>query len=81
MARHGALPPNLPPRGLSRVQSAEYLGISPTTFDNLVHKGEIAKPRRIGARVVWDKLKLDAFFDAAPDEERLNPWDAQGPQA
>ncbi len=27
------LPPSLPPRGLSRVQSAFYVGNSPTLFD------------------------------------------------
>ena len=30
------LPTSLPPRGLSRVQSAAYIGVSPTLFDEMV---------------------------------------------
>ena len=81
MARHNTLPANLPPRGLNRVQSAEYLGISPSTFDGLVSNGQVAAPKRIGARVIWDVRKLDMFFDATPDDDRRNPWDAEGQRA
>jgi len=81
MARHNTLPVNLPPRGLNRVQSAEYLGVSPSTLHSLVTNGQVAEPKRIGTRVVWDVRKLDQFFDATPEEDRANPWDSQGPQA
>ncbi len=39
MARYDALPPNLPPRGLCRVGAAQYVGISPGKFDELVTDG------------------------------------------
>ena len=34
--RLDVLPLSLPPRGLSREQSAAYIGVSPSTFDKLV---------------------------------------------
>ena len=42
MAERGnVLPTSLPPRGLSRVQSAAYIGVSPTLFDEMVKDGRI----------------------------------------
>lgn len=67
--RESVLPRSLPPRGLSRVQAAEYIGISPTKFDELVRDGQMPSPKRIGARAVWDRLQLDNAFAALPDEE------------
>jgi predicted DNA-binding transcriptional regulator AlpA len=61
------LPPNLSPRGLSRVEAAAYFGISPTLFDVLVHDGRAPRPKQINARTVWDRLQLDAAFSALPD--------------
>ncbi len=65
--KHGPqniLPLSLPPRGLSREQAAAYVGISPSLFDMLVKDGRMPGPKRINSRVVWDKLKLDAAFEA-----------------
>jgi excisionase family DNA binding protein len=74
-ARRGStLPPSLPPRGLSRVQAAEYIGVSPSTFDKMVAAGEMPGPKRIRARTVWDRKALDCAFDAFDDGEE-NPWD------
>ena len=39
--RRSALPPSLPPRGLSRVQAAEYIGVSPSLFDEMVRDGRM----------------------------------------
>jgi predicted DNA-binding transcriptional regulator AlpA len=75
--RHGAAavsPVN--PRGLSRVQAAGYIGVSPTLFDEMVRDGRMPKPKRINARVVWDKNRLDEAFDALPDDGAGNPWDS-----
>lgn len=65
-----------PRRGLSRVEAASYVGVSPTTFDNMVKTRSMPKPIKMGSRSVWDVRALDEVFDAllAPDEE--NPWDA-----
>lgn len=71
------LPQSLAPRGLSREQAAAYVGISPSLFDMLINDGRMPGPKRINSRVVWDRLKLDAAFDALPDNDNslVNPWD------
>ena len=71
------LPHSLAPRGLSREQAAAYVGVSPSLFDAMVKDGRLPQPKRINARVVWDRLKLDAAFDALPgdDASLANPWD------
>lgn len=76
--RAEVLPLSLPPRGLSRVQAAAYIGISPSLFDMLVDDGRMPSAKRINARMIWDRRKLDEAFEAIPDMESLcehNPWD------
>lgn len=74
-ARHSStLPLSLPPRGLSRVQAAEYIGVSPSTFDKMVAANEMPSPKRIGARTIWDRKALDCAFDAF-DDGGENEWD------
>ncbi len=59
-----------PPRGLSREHAALYIGVGTTTFDRLVEEGRMPKPIRIGKRVVWDRLMIDAAFtDLGEDRE------------
>jgi len=55
----------IPRRGLSRVESAIYVGVSPTLFDQMVKDGRMPTPKRINGRVVWDLRALD--------EERSKP--------
>lgn len=77
-ARKSALPHSLPPRGLSRPEAAEYIGVSPTKFDQLVADRRMPRPKRIDGRVIWDRLKIDAAFAALPDDggdHDANPWD------
>jgi predicted DNA-binding transcriptional regulator AlpA len=70
------LPPSLPPRGLSRVQAAEYVGVGVTKFDEMVGDGRMPKPKRIDGRVVWDRIKLDEAFATLDDEAgSKNEWD------
>ncbi len=64
------------PRGLSRVRSAEYVGVGTTLFDEMVGDGRMPAPKRINARKVWDRLELDAAFTALPSDEDANPWDS-----
>jgi len=71
-----SLPLSLAPRGLSRVQAAEYIGVGVTKFDEMVEDGRMPKPKRIDGRVVWDRIKLDAAFAALDDEPgSRNEWD------
>lgn len=63
-----------PPRGLSREEAARYVGVGATTFDGLVQDGRMPKPMRLGKRVIWDRLKIEAAF-ADLDEGRENVID------
>jgi predicted DNA-binding transcriptional regulator AlpA len=62
------LPPSLAPRGLSRGQAAEYVGVSPSKFDEMVSDGRMPRPKRIDARTVWDRVQLDEAFSALEQE-------------
>jgi predicted DNA-binding transcriptional regulator AlpA len=71
-----SLPISLAPRGLSRTQAAEYVGIGVTKFDELVASGIMPKPKRIGGRTVWDRIKVDEAFAALDDGGAGgNVWD------
>lgn len=64
------------PRGLSRIRAAEYLGISPSLFDDMVRDGRMPRPKRINSRTVWDRRQLDHAFEALPDSSGgRTPWD------
>lgn len=45
-----------------RVQVAEYIGVSPSTFDKNIADGEMPAPKRIRGRVVWDRKQVDRAF-------------------
>lgn len=65
------------PRGLSRTEASDYLGVSASTFDKLVADGRMPRPRHVNARVIWDRFELDRAFDAlAPATADENPWDS-----
>jgi hypothetical protein len=61
---------SLPRRGLSREEAAMYLGVSATLFDELRTTGQIAPPRLIKSRKLWDIRELDMAFDALPRENQ-----------
>jgi predicted DNA-binding transcriptional regulator AlpA len=72
----------VPRRGLSRVESAIYVGVSATLFDEMVKDGRMPMPKRINGRVVWDIRALDEAFEALPDEDgrkgsncEPSPWE------
>jgi hypothetical protein len=66
----------VPRRGLSRDESAMYLGISSGKFDELVNSGRMPPPRRIDSRRVWDIRSLDVAFDRLPiDDSKANGWE------
>jgi hypothetical protein len=72
------LPISLPPRGLSRVQAAAYIGVSPTLFDEMVGDRRMPRPKRINRRLVWDRFLLDIAFQELPtdgeDERADDVW-------
>jgi len=58
-----------PRRGLSRIDAAFYVGVSPTKFDQLVVDGRMPGPRRIDGRKVWDLRELDLSFEELPHDD------------
>lgn len=60
--------PRIEPRGLSRVDAAHYLGVSPSKFDQLRKDGRVGPARTIDGRKVWDIRDLDIAFEALPLE-------------
>jgi hypothetical protein len=74
---HRYLPANLPPRGLSREESAAYVGVGVTKFDEMVDDGRMPQPKHVDGRVIWDRLKLDRSFEMLGESEGddANPWD------
>jgi predicted DNA-binding transcriptional regulator AlpA len=73
--RVSSLPFGVAPRGFNRIESAAYLGVSTTLFDELVKDGRAPKPKLVNTRTIWDRLALDAAFDALPSKADVNPWD------
>lgn len=75
-SRPTRLPPNLPPRLICREAAAEFVGISPTKFDEMVRDGRMPAPRRIDSRVLWDVAALNRSVDRLPGgDDEANPWD------
>lgn len=56
------------PLGLSREESARYVGVGTTKFDELVRDGRMPKPKRIDGRTVWDRAALEFAFRDLPDD-------------
>jgi predicted DNA-binding transcriptional regulator AlpA len=69
---------SLPPRGLSRIYAAAYIGVSPSKFDEMVADKRMPRAIRIDGRRVWDRLKIDEAFAALDDGGEDRPrsiWD------
>lgn len=68
-ASRSALAGRLPiRRGLSAIDAAIYLSLSPSFFRRLVEQGVMPRPRIAGARRIWDVEELDLAFKALPRE-------------
>ena len=68
-------------RGLDEAEAAVYLSISPSFFRSAVERGEMPRPRILGARRIWDVDDLDAAFKALPKEgepEEVDTWAGVG---
>lgn len=76
--RGGFLPAGVAPRGFTREQSAEWIGVSASKFDLLVAEGAMPQPKTVGGRVVWDRYRLDIAFDDLPDRQARNDFDDAG---
>lgn len=54
------------PRGMDREEAARYIGVSCSLFDEMVKDGRMPRPRSANARVIWDRIALDAAFSDLP---------------
>ncbi|RVG84208.1 hypothetical protein CN221_33570 [Sinorhizobium meliloti] len=57
-----------PPRGMSREDAARYVGVGATKFDQMVADRLMPRPKKVGGRVIWDRLAIDAAFSDLPEE-------------
>jgi hypothetical protein len=55
-------------RGLSEIEAAIYLSLSPSFFRRLVDQKLMPRPRVAGGRRIWDVEELDLAFKALPRE-------------
>lgn len=53
--------------GLSRIEAAEYIGVSPTLFDQMVDDGRMPRPKMAGARRIWSRPALELAFANLPE--------------
>jgi hypothetical protein len=68
----------LPRRGLNRVQAALCVGVSATTFDQMVADGRIPKPIRIDDFTVWDVRHLSLVLTGPPWRDVDRPEATKG---
>lgn len=66
--RVSPLPPGVMPFGLSRVEAAWLIGVSTTMYDAMVRDGRMPKPKRIGARTIWDRAAVERAWSAIAAE-------------
>lgn len=59
-----------PPRGLSRIDAARYIGVGLHLFDDMVKDGRMPPPKTVNSRIVFDRVALDVAFASLPDQER-----------
>ncbi|WP_020175340.1 helix-turn-helix transcriptional regulator [Methyloferula stellata] len=69
MTKRASIIPPADRIGLSRTEAANYIGVSSSLFDEMVHDGRMPPPKRINGRTVWDRRRVEAAFSALPGDE------------
>ncbi|MGU3286508.1 hypothetical protein [Methylobacterium mesophilicum] len=41
--------------------------MSAPLFDEMVRDGRMPPPKMVNARIIWDRVKVDAFFAVLPE--------------
>jgi hypothetical protein len=62
---------------LSRDQAAEYLNISPVTFDGMVLDGRMPPARMINTRKLWKRAAIEKACDNLPifgQDDAVSPY-------
>ena len=63
------------PRGMSRDEAAQYVGVGATKFDEMFSDGRTPRPKRVDGRVNWDRLRIEAAFTDLPKDAKISPLD------
>jgi predicted DNA-binding transcriptional regulator AlpA len=65
------------PLGLTRIEAAQYIGVSQTLFSRMVQRGDMPAAKQLSeGRIAWDRGALDLAFAALPSHQMTqNPWD------
>lgn len=63
-----------PPSYVSKATLAAELDVSESTVDNLVQRGVLPKPVRIGGSVRWSWSQVDAALGAATTTPEADPF-------
>lgn len=58
------------PRGMDADRSAAYCGLSRTKFLDGVESGEWPQPKDVSGVMRWDRVELDAAWDAKQQRDR-----------
>ena len=69
-------------RGLSREEAAFIVGVGTNLFDRMVVEGQLPRSKKLGGRVLWDRIQIDRamdkLFDSGVDKEDdkevVNEW-------
>jgi len=69
------LPSNIPPRGLTRDQAAEFVGLSAGSFVEQVKAGILPPPISFGRRKVWDVQALNSALDRLSGLQAISTGD------
>lgn len=54
-------------------RAAAYCGVSKSTFLKGVENGEFPQPKEICGAIRWDRVELDAAWDAKAERTRKRP--------
>jgi predicted DNA-binding transcriptional regulator AlpA len=52
-----------PRRGLDHDEAAIYIGVTFSTFDQMVDDGRLPRPAELNGELVWDLVQLDRAMD------------------
>ncbi len=62
---------------MSRVEAADYIGVSPTKFDEMVKDSRMPQPKLINSKKLWSRVKIEQAFAELPEAGQTlpdNPW-------
>lgn len=62
--------------GLSRIEAAEYVGVTAAMFTQMVAEGDMPQPRRYGSKRIWDRRQVTEAFKELPQAGEVGDADS-----